>query len=88
MSLTLKNYGMGLSKGIFDSNDKRNFMIKGPMGKGLGINEKSSGLHFAFAAGTGVLVFVDLIARMILEQQEIVPKKINSQFKLVFFASF
>lgn len=33
------------------------------MGKGLGIHSK--GIHVAFAAGTGVLVFIDLVAHLI-----------------------
>lgn len=33
------------------------------MGKGLGLTKYGS--HLAFAAGTGVLVFLDLIALMI-----------------------
>ena len=40
------------------------FNIKGPMGKGLCIEE--SGVHVAFCAGTGVLVFLDLISHMLL----------------------
>jgi hypothetical protein len=36
------------------------------MGKGLMLNQYSKGLHIAFAAGTGVLVFIDLVARLIL----------------------
>ena len=40
------------------------FNIKGPMGKGLCIEE--SGVHVAFCAGTGVLVFLDLIAHLLM----------------------
>ena len=40
--------------------------MTGPLGKGLGISSTTKGTHFAFSAGTGVLVFIDLIARMIL----------------------
>lgn len=42
------------------------YEIKGPMGKGLGLTAESKGKHIAFAAGTGVLVFVDLVARIAL----------------------
>ena len=35
------------------------------MGLGLSINNR--GRHVAFAAGTGILVFVDLIAHLILK---------------------
>lgn len=37
--------------------------MKGPMGKKLDI--KKSGIHIAFSAGTGVLVFVDIVAYLI-----------------------
>jgi hypothetical protein len=37
------------------------------MGKGLGLTPESQGDHIVFAAGTGVFVFVDLVARMFLE---------------------
>ena len=40
------------------------FQIKGPMGKGLCMEE--SGVHVAFCAGTGVLVFLDLVSHMLL----------------------
>lgn len=36
------------------------------MGKGL--NPNKSGKHVAFAAGTGVLVFVDLVGHLLLKQ--------------------
>lgn len=38
--------------------------VKGPMGTGLEI--QSTGVHIAWAAGTGILVFVDLVAHLIL----------------------
>ena len=40
------------------------FEIKGPMGKGLCMEE--SGAHVAFCAGTGVLVFLDLLSHLML----------------------
>ena len=40
------------------------FNIKGPMGKGLCVEE--SGVHVAFCAGTGVLVFLDLVSHLLL----------------------
>ena len=40
------------------------FYIKGPMGKGLCMEE--SGCHVAFCAGTGVLVFLDLLSHLLL----------------------
>ena len=36
------------------------FELKGPLGKGLEV--QPTGVHVVFAAGTGILCFVDLIA--------------------------
>ena len=40
------------------------FNLKGPMGKGLCIEDH--GVHVAFCAGTGVLVFLDLVSHLLL----------------------
>ena len=40
------------------------YKIKGAMGKGL--NVAREGKHLAYSAGTGVLVFIDLVAHLIL----------------------
>lgn len=40
------------------------FYVKGPMGKGLQVEER--GVHIAFCAGTGVLVYLDLVGHLIL----------------------
>jgi len=40
------------------------FNIKGPMGRGLDI--KNKGVHVAFCAGTGALVFLDLVAHLLM----------------------
>jgi len=60
------------------------------MGKGLQLDKNSEGLHFAFAAGTGVLVFIDLVGRLILEKCKVIEeeKRMNPNFKFVLFASF
>jgi hypothetical protein len=39
--------------------------VSGPFGKGL--IQKEEGTHIAFAAGTGVLCFVDLVAYLALK---------------------
>ena len=39
------------------------FEVQGPMGKGLQIQQE--GTHVAFAGGTGVLVFMDLVAFLV-----------------------
>ena len=62
LALTVKEYDTtnGLSKNIALNSGSKCFKVCGPMGKGL--QPARSGLHVAFAAGTGVLVFVDLVA--------------------------
>ena len=40
------------------------FNVKGPMGKGLCI--EPNGVHVAFCAGTGILVFLDLVSHLLL----------------------
>lgn len=42
----------------------KKFYIKGPMGKGLQL--QPSGTHVAFCAGTGALVFLDLVAQLLI----------------------
>ena len=66
MTFCIKNYGQarGLSTKIHDENQTdRRFEVKGPMGHGL--RPKQTGIHVAFAAGTGALCFVDLVAWLI-----------------------
>lgn len=60
--ITVKNYHQGVSGMIHTAIDKR-FEVKGPMGKGLQV--KPTGVHIAFAAGTGVLCFIDLVAALV-----------------------
>ena len=71
LSLTIKGYSQnqGLSAFIFDDlkgNKQQKYQIHGPMGKGL--NPQNEGLHAAYAAGTGVLVFADMVGHLILKQ--------------------
>jgi hypothetical protein len=60
-SFTIKNYNqiLGLSKKFYEHN-VRAFEVSGPFGKGLA--PESEGIHLAFAAGTGALTFMDLVA--------------------------
>lgn len=80
IALSIKNYHIptGISMRIFVTAAMgswiESFMIKGPVGKGLGITRQTHGTHIAFAAGTGVLVFVDLIARMVLTSLNLIPE--------------
>ena len=62
MTVCIKNYQQprGLSTMIHAANSR--FAVKGPMGYGL--RPKAQGHHIVFAAGTGVLCFVDLVAEL------------------------
>jgi hypothetical protein len=63
--ITIKNYNKsgGLSRLINDSLKDDEFQIQGPMGKGIGLG--TEGTHIAFTAGTGCLVFIDLVAYLV-----------------------
>jgi len=68
LTLTVKDYSSTqnpncLSKMIHNGDNQ--FSIKGPLGKGLAIPHEANGLYIAFAAGTGVLVFMDLVAHLV-----------------------
>ena len=58
------------------------------MGKGLDL--KPSGVHIAFTGGTGVLVFLDLVAYLIRESLCLhdTDGRINRDFKFVLFTSY
>ena len=60
------------------------------MGKGLGLTRESQGVHYAFAAGTGVLVFIDMVARILLGARKLIPdeERLNEKFELILYASF
>ena len=60
MTVTLKNYGKGLSQ-ILHQNASNTFTVKGPLGIPLNIQKR----NVAFCAGTGVLPFLDLIKVML-----------------------
>ena len=52
--------------------DYNKLEVSGPFGKGLGI--RSEGIHIAFAAGTGVLTFMDLVAQIALHNLGFCPQ--------------
>lgn len=63
--------------------------MKGLFGKGLGL--KREGTHIAFVGGTGVLVFMDLIAYMLRQNLGLLTEKspiCGSTFKFILYASF
>lgn len=75
--MTIKNYNTdnGLSAIISESSNESEFLIKGPMGRGLGLGNGGvpSGDYVAFAAGTGVLPFIDLAAYILLNNTGSLP---------------
>jgi ferredoxin-NADP reductase len=94
-SLTLKAYWEcnGLSKRLFESSAARDgatYMIKGPMGKSLGV--KRNGTHLAFAAGTGAITFMDTaayVARFVMgEMDEEEKANIGEDFKFVYYVTY
>ena len=77
------------------------FQIKGRMG--LSLNVQQEGTHIAFAAGTGILPFIDIIGHLILSLASEGSASLNSdsnilqnsenkvnpeRFKLVLYTSF
>lgn len=53
----------GITKQLKDANENQEFLIEGPLGKGLNLSSKNiSGNNVIFLGGTGVLPFVDLFA--------------------------
>lgn len=58
-TFTIKNYNQGMSATFFAENEQI-YSVKGPMGKGIILEPE--GLHVAFAAGTGILTFMDTVA--------------------------
>ena len=77
---------------LHESDKRESFQIKGLMGKGLGLQK--SGTHVAFTAGTGCLVFIDLVALLLrlnlglVEPDSIPIFSRGSTFKLVLYVSF
>lgn len=93
-SMTVKNYHQpyGVSPLFFNKDAKNNgtWIVKGPVGKGLGVTRESKGVHMAFTAGTGILVFMDLVMRIYLTLLGALPKEemLHPEFRFVLYASF
>lgn len=71
--------------------DATRYAMKGPMGKGLQVEK--DGVHIAFTAGTGCLLFLDLVAHLVRKNLKMLnseeEKKLDSNtFKFIFFMSF
>jgi hypothetical protein len=91
---TAKNYAIvgGLSQCLHTSAPTEVFQVKALLGKGL--NLQREGVHAAFTGGTGVLVFMDLVALLLrqnlglLNNQASIPIFEGKTFKFVLYASF
>lgn len=88
--LTAKNYKSkgGVATALHDTNESK-FVVKGPMGKGCNLETK--GTYVGFAAGTGALVYLDLVARLILQNSGNLPSDCEpfaDDFNFHFFVSF
>lgn len=66
------------------------YEIKGPMGRGLGLTKESKGTFIAFSAGTGILVYIDLVARLALQVLNLIPPEdhLHPDFKFILYTSF
>lgn len=68
------------------------FKIKGPLGRGLNIEKGASGTYVAFAAGTGVLPFMDLVAHLARKKLSLLDdceeRSVAADFTFILFASF
>lgn len=92
VNLTIKNYKLqyGLSSKFFGGNDGL-FGLTGPLGKGLGLTPNSKGVHIAFSAGTGILPYIDMVAKLLLQEMDKLPEddeEFHKDFKLVMFVGF
>ena len=74
VNMTIKNYNLpgGMSSKVFDIH-QQHFEIKGPMGIGLRLSKLSQGVHMIFCAGTGILPFMDLITKVLLQEKKSLP---------------
>ena len=90
--MTAKNYKIkgGLSERLNEADIGTVYEVQGPMGKGLDIQPE--GTHIAFSAGTGCLVFVDLVAHLVRKNLGLLgadeETQVGDKFKLVLFMSF
>lgn len=91
VNVTIKNYKLenGLSPKFFSPDGT--FGLTGPLGKGLGLTPSSKGVHMMFSAGTGILPYMDTVAKMILQQLNSLKEgdeRFHDDFKLVMFVGF
>jgi len=70
--------------------DTNGFLIEGPFGPGFGLTTETTGLHYIFAAGTGMLPFLDLFDFLLegLVAPSSATNLFSRGFRLHVFASF
>ena len=92
-SYKIQNRSDSLKDAISGDQPNNEFLLKGPIGKGLMC--ESTGNYVIFAAGTGVLCFLDLIAMLALHYLKVIDKveptneRIDlDNFKLTLYVSF
>jgi hypothetical protein len=67
-----------------NSFQKDAWYVKGPMGMGLSVN--ADGHNVAFCGGTGILVFLDLVAMLAMHNcGAVTPGSLGSNFKLTLY---
>jgi predicted ferric reductase len=73
MMFAIKDYASptGVSHKLHTRSDVE-FSVKGPMGRRLEV--KKTGVYYCFAAGTGVLPFMDLIAQLAFANLNVLDK--------------
>jgi ferredoxin-NADP reductase len=67
------------------------FNIEGPFGHGFGLTAETTGVHTIYAAGTGILPFLDLfdyLLESVLEESNHVVNIFRNGFRLHVYASF
>lgn len=92
--MVIKNYKIeGVFSDFISNADKdEEYEIKGLMGQGLGLAKH--GAHIAFAGGTGVLTFIDLVALLarvnigLIDPDEVPIFSRGSSFRFILFVSF
>lgn len=83
LQLVYKMYPLGkMTRYLYDISPGQELTLKGPLGPGLALTQNYSGKVVGFAAGTGVLPFLDLV--YVLYQQEVQerPKQLDIQLTL------
>lgn len=90
MNFTIKNYNQpkGVSFRPYDGPGMlAEFELQGPVGRGLDPNMNST--NIAFAAGTGTITFMDVVAALARHNLGIGKQLVlGADFKFILYASF